>query len=339
MLGFLLAAPARAQSDPAATSSAARQAPNGDRAGRDEAVRFRYSGPPDCPDEAAFVAQVRRRTSRGTPASEGELARTFTAEVRSDANGYIGLIEFLDDAGAPVNRRVHGEQCEAVVSSLALIVALSLDASLKPEAAPTEPAATPSVPLLPKPPVSAPPRQLRAAPRSAAKAIPVRGRIGIGTAYDSGLGGWMLALLTQLDRPSYALRFAAHYEGHQRLVDTGRRARLRTIGVAASGCTFRFARGPWALAPCVALDLGTLRAEGLREDRLVAAGGRTIFWAALAAELRLAWEPPAPLWLELQGTLSAPLVRHSFVFDNPPADVFTVPVLFGGVGGVVGVRF
>jgi hypothetical protein len=101
------------------------------------AIRFQYRAPPECPDAAAFTARVRERTPRGRLAEPGELARTFDVDVTADPAGFSGQIEFLDDGGVKVNRQLRGEQCDAVVSSLALITALALDATLREtEAAP-----------------------------------------------------------------------------------------------------------------------------------------------------------------------------------------------------------
>jgi len=94
------------------------------------AVRIQYRAPTACPDAASFMAQLRERTARGRFAEPNELARTFDVELSADAQGFTGDLEFLDDSGAKVSRHVHGEQCAAVVSSLALITALALDAAV-----------------------------------------------------------------------------------------------------------------------------------------------------------------------------------------------------------------
>jgi hypothetical protein len=94
-----------------------------------------------------------------------------------------------------------------------------------------------------------------------------------------------------------------------------------------------------ALAPCAAFDLGTLRAEGVKADRLTSASGKTILWASVGAELRLAWEPDAPVWIELLGAAGFPLVSHQFTFKLPDANVLTVPPVSGTAGLAAGVRF
>ena len=337
-LALAAVAPARAQSAAPGPGASALPATSAE-----EAVRFQYTAPPDCPDAESFTAQVRKRTPRGRLADPGELARTFTIELSPDAKGFWGSIELLDDAGTKVARHLHGEQCEAVVSSLALITALALDATLRQ----TEEAAAPSS-AEPQPPVAAAPPARTAAPAlppaTPSKAPERRrtsARVGVSGGYDGAIDALPFALLGQLDwRGGFALRLAAHYAEHEFIVDPGRSARLRQMGLETSACPWRLAAGALALAPCVAFDLGTLRLQGLKADRLTSASAKTILWAAVGTELRLAWEPASPVWIELHGRAEFPLISHQFMFRLPEADVFTVRPRFSGAAGVAtGVRF
>jgi hypothetical protein len=53
----------------------------------------------------------------------------------------------------------------------------------------------------------------------------------------------------------------------------------------------------------------------------------------------VAWEPDAPVWIELHGQAGFPLVRHQFTFTLPSADVLTIPAVFATAGAALGVRF
>ncbi len=129
-------------------------------------MRVQYGAPASCPDAESFATQLRERTQRGRLAEPNELARTFSVTLAADAQGFSGEVEFLDESGAKVNRRVHGEQCEAVVSSLALITALALDATLRSEDGEGVPAsAPPDPPRIP---------QVSPAPIDATHASPTR---------------------------------------------------------------------------------------------------------------------------------------------------------------------
>jgi hypothetical protein len=248
-----------------------------------------------------------------------------------------------------VARHLHGEQCEAVVSSLALITALALDATLRhaeetpppladasassnalsPQVLPRAVAVTPAPALEPV----TPPRRISGRRGTGA-------RVGVGGGYDSSIHALPFALLGQLDwRSGFALRFTARYATDEFVVDEGRRAVLRRVGLETSACPWRLAAGVWGLSPCAAFDLGTLRAEGVKADRLTSASGKTIFWASVGAELRLAWEPDAPVWIELRAAAGFPLVSHQFMFKFPDANVLTVPRFSAAAGLTTGVRF
>jgi hypothetical protein len=309
---------------------------------REEAVRLQYAAPRECPDSASFTAQLRERTARGRLAEPGELARTFSVSIAANPRGFAGGIEFLDESGATVSRRVQGEQCEAVVSSLALIAALALDASLRAE--PAEPTDLPRR-LAPAPPapgraVVAPPRPPAARPTLRQRSLE-SARIGLTVGYGSALGAPQLGLLGQLDwRSGLALRLGAHYAWRELSVDAGREAKLRSQALATSLCFWRVRVETWSLAPCAAVELGSLRAEGVLSERLPSARGDTIWWAAVGAELGLAWEPRGPFWVELRGSTAFPLrAGYRFTFENPGVTAYKVPYFAGSGALAAGVRF
>jgi hypothetical protein len=319
----------------------------------DVAIRFQYAAPPECPDAAAFAARVRQRTSRGRLAEPGELARTFDVGVMADANGFSGQIEFLDDGGVKVNRQLHGEQCDAVVSSLALITALALDATLR-EAEPEPPAEPPRAPVKTPPPAQ--PRPLAKVPAEAIAAwSPARephllqARVGIGgalsTVLDSPRGDSVaprIGLFGQLEwRNAVALRLTAHVDALDFTVDEGRRAKVRILAVETSFCPWFLRSGAVGFYPCGVLDLGSLRAEGERGDKLTTAGSDAIVWASVGLEARLLFDfSTLPLWVELSGSAGFPLVAtHRFQFQRPIARVYEVPRFPVATGVAFGVRF
>lgn len=324
------------------------------QAGAEDAVRLQYTAPLECPDSAAIMARVRARTDRGRLAEPGELARVFALRIESDpGGGFWGTIEFLDDAGSSVSRRVHGGECDEVVSSLALITALALDASLSDEKSDVAHTAPPTA-LLPEPRIAAEPARPMALAPSGEKrqGRGPSGRVGAAGGYAFMLDAFSTAVLGQLDFPvegsslvdGFALRLNAHHESGDREVAPGRRANLRLLGLAASACPRARRLSLWNLRlyPCLVLDLGSLRGRGLQSQQLTFPSSKTIFWLAWAAELRLAWEPRGPFWLELDGWAGTPLIAHRFVFNQPHVEVFELKAgrsLHGGVAVATGVRF
>jgi hypothetical protein len=344
--GLLVALPAQAQ------LPAAGEAGGGSETSTtEEAVRFQFAAPAECPDAAVFTARVRERTARGRLAEPGELARTFNVQVTAASSGFSGQIEFLDDNGAPVNRRLSGEQCDAVVSSLALITALALDATLREPEPPSEPAAPtpPSANPPPSPPPAPPKSEPKAPPPRPPAPKSLRVRMGFGGAYGTSLRGpdrFLLAqqgsLIAQLEWGNgLALRVAAYLDQQELTVDAGRVADLRILGVESSVCPLQLRSESFALYPCAVVDLGSLRGEGRLGDNLATANGDTIFWASVGAEVRgLVESATLPIWLELRAGVGFPLVaEHQFVFRNPQALVYEVPHVTGVGGLAFGVRF
>jgi hypothetical protein len=315
-----------------------------------EAVRLEYSAPPGCPLAESFVEQVSERTSRGRFAEPGELARTFSVTLSEDPPGFSGSLEFLDAAGARVSRRVHGERCDAVVSSLALITALSLDATLRrddnagaePEPEPEpKPEAERSLPPSPEPRAHVPPRKPFVLPRLVPRRQLESARVGLLGGYGTALAAARLGLLAELGWSSrVALRLAAHYDWHEVSLDPERRAKLRQQGLELSLCPRRWHRAPFVVSPCVAVDLGTLRGRGVPSEGLPSVRAEVVWWSSLSLQLGVAYEPAFPFWIELGAALEAPLrAGYRFTFENPRKIAYTVPYLAGSAAIVSGVRF
>jgi hypothetical protein len=318
----------------------------------EEAIRFQYAAPPECPDAAAFTARVRERTARGRLAAPGELARTFNVEITADTGGFSGQIEFLDDGATKVNRQLRGEQCDAVVSSLALITALALDATLReaePEP-PAEPRATENTPPPAEPRRAAtPPVEVKEPARVVRQSSLLHARVGIdgslSTVLDNPRGDALstrLGLLGQLEwRSALALRLSAHLDTLAFTVDEGRRARLRILAVETSFCPWSLREGAVGFYPCGVLDFGSLHAEGELGDKLTTARSDTIVWASVGAEARLLFDASTlPLWFELRANSGFPLVAtYQFVFHSPDALVYEVPRFTMAAGASFGVRF
>ena len=310
----------------------------------EQALRIQYTAPEACPDAARFAAELRQRTPRGRFAEPGELARTFDVELSADAQGFSGNLQFSGDAGARVSRHVHGEQCDAVVSSLALITALAIDATLAGED--SEPAA----PALPPKLAVEPPAQPGPAPATPSHSSPTRVtkrralegvRLGVLAGYGASSSAPVLGVLGQLDfRRSLSLRLMAHYAWHEFTVDAGRSAQLQRLGLETGVCLRRFRRAAFSAVPCATVDLGSLRAAGVPSERLSSTRNETIWWGSVGVQLALSWEPDAPFWLELRAAGELPLrAGYQFTFENPHAIAYQVPYVSGWGGVAAGVRF
>jgi len=313
----------------------------------DVPVRFAYVAEESCPDAASFAGRVRRRTTRGREADSGELARTFHVNVSRSAEGFLGVIEFLDDGGTTVMRRVSGEECGAVVDSLALIAALALDASLRPEESSPPPeqkepppsSPSPPPPSSPPPAVIAPNEEVINPPRAPRLSFPST-RVGALAGYDTALSAPVLGLLGQIDLGRrFSFRLSTHVAWSEKSTSDDRVAKLRLVGLESSACFVLLREGQFSSSPCIWLDLGSLRAAGKDSPELPATSSATVFWASTGPELRLAWEPSGALWADLRVQLGFPLISHEFRFDTPDESVYRVPRVSAGAMISTGLQF
>jgi hypothetical protein len=244
---------------------------------------------------------------------------------------------------------VHGERCDAVVSSLALITALALDATLRSQD--SEPSASPAqaneARALPEPeppaeaPTPTPARREQASPSGMTKRWLQGARVGVQAGYGDAISAARFGVLGQLDlRSGWTVRLTAHYAARELAVDAGRSASLRRLGLEASLCPWHFRRGTLSVAPCAALDLGSLRAAGVPSEQLPATRQETIWWASVGAQLGLSWQPDSPFWAELRAAAEFPLqAGYRFTFENPAQTAYEVPYVAGFAAFAAGLRF
>jgi hypothetical protein len=88
--------------------------------------------------------------------------------------------------------------------------------------------------------------------------------------------------------------------------------------------------------PCVRFDGGELQATGVGVDTPLSASR---LWLSLGLLGRLRWTPLAPIILEIDAGLSAPLARDRFYFDAPQTAIYDVPALSAIAGAAAGGRF
>jgi hypothetical protein len=307
-----------------------------------EPVRLEYRVPPgaDCPSEAVFVERVRERSVHHRAAAPGELARSFAVTVTLDEEGALARVDFVDPDGSAISRSVRGANCDEVVSGIALVAALAIDARAgeapSPSPAPSAPPAEPKAPA-PAPP---PPKPL---PRPS----------GLTPKYTAGLGGgWVSyggpsgALLLDAffaaslaERGPVARLSAIHLRSELASAD-GREGRLRVYGGRLEACPVSFPLRPFFLEPCAGTGVGVLLSSGVPSLELPEASDKAQLWWDLVVIGRLGAVIEDRVVLEVQGEFGVPLSRPSFGFDNNQANpIFEVPRVGGSARGGVGIRF
>ena len=233
-------------------------------------VRVRYDAPAECPGPDAFMAQIVARTALARPATASGPATELGVTIRAIPGGHAGTLELrLRETEVTTTREVSAAQCAQLVTALALMTALAIDpnASTAPlsESVPAAKSLPPSDTSRAQPPPSA---------AEAAREPRERFRFELGAALGLLVGfgsepSWLVRPFVQLARErsapfSYAFRLSAT-RMHAVVVASEGGAELTLWAARAEACPLHFPLGSRVrVAPCLALELGQLQAEGNR---------------------------------------------------------------------------
>jgi hypothetical protein len=330
-------------------------------AAADDAVRLDYLAPVGCPDHLAFIDRVRQRVPTARAASPDELARELTVVVGEDEDGFSARLDFVDRHGETITRTLSGKTCDEVVTGIALVTALALEAQHETEAAEGHDAESPAPVGAPE---SAPPAEdttpAPPAPATRATAAPTprapssrptakrRAKARRGFRNGAGIGAgnaWFVAPGTPI------VMDAAFRVGHSSITGSGRvgfrswvskgEVGVRTasfIGYtgALEGCPVAWPKeSALRFEPCLALTLGVLEARGEPTEELLTTDSSRIFWGDVRGIARVRVALTDIVELEGQGELGVPLRTHRFLFQSPEQTVFEIPG--AGIGWRAGI--
>jgi hypothetical protein len=236
-------------------------------------------------------------------------------------------VEEID--GATSVREVEGPRCDAVVSALVLVTALTIDDG--PRSLSRRSAARPR-PALPA-----------ARPRASDVAAASRPRVVIGALAGAhgglapGLAGSVEPFVDWRPREADAapsLRFAVAFAASPATATPAGTVTFLWLAARLSACPLAITLGPLTAQPCAGIDAGMLYARGTHVARPEASARA---WIAPTLAARMAWAIALTMNLEVDVGLAAPLLRDRFVFDTPPTDAHAVPPVSGFAG--VGIGF
>ena len=304
-------------------------------------VRIEYTAPPECPSEADFIEQVLIRARRARLAGPGDLAHTMKITVESQPGQSVARLEFIDTDSQRVKREVSGEECGEVVSGIALVTAIAIDARAEKQGAQSPPdrasseRATPSA----QPPPAAVPVP---SPRTEPARTGVRWDVGIGFLTTSAVAPSLLygldafVALSPRNAGWSARLTLAYLEGPNLNVDRGE-ARFQLAFARAEACPLALSpAAQLAFLPCAAFDAGVVAAAG---GGVPDPKSPTAFWSGASLIARIQLDLQDFLLFEVQGELGTPFTRERFYFEQPEATAHTVDSVRWGVGAAVGVRF
>jgi hypothetical protein len=248
----------------------------------------------------------------------------------------------VDAEGTPAFRVVTGATCDEVVSGIALVVALAIDAEPaqpepaplpQPRAEPTAPATANRAPPVATPvlaPPKAPAAPTKPEPASSSLIFEAGARAGYAS-HRSPSGAWSVEGFfgVGLGGTGPSARLGPFYFASDATTSDGQEATFQAYGAHLEVCPLSLSLSGLTLEPCAGSDLGVVRALGLKSPVVVQPyEARRGIWDGFVG-VRLG----APLWrglrLEAQGELSIPFLRPRYGFGTPPrqVDLFRAPPL------------
>jgi hypothetical protein len=310
----------------------------------EEPVSLDYAAGAGCPSKDDFVARVLARTARPqfVPGRPG--VRGFVVRARAEDGGATGSVAagFGDQIGNA--RELRSDDCDEIVSGLALIVALAVDPRASTAPAPQRP--PPAAPTLPAPPPPDPPAPVarpvepvsaaRIEPRSTEDAWLTQARVqGIALfgATTVPIGGAGLSLEWQAHRaraiaPAVRLSIGAGASATAHPAGGGAaRFSLLSARVDLSPIVFALSKSI-ALRPSVGLEAGQFAASGAPDGAIVYARPSVNRpWLAIHETLRFQIDIGRGWLFDLEAGAAEPLQNDTFEFHTPEITVLQVPRL------------
>jgi hypothetical protein len=291
-------------------------------------IHIGYEVLPECPDIETFRAELESRNRRLRAGEQvlGDLSVVVTREG-SHLKGRLVLRVAGREVGA---RELEASTCAEVVSALAFVAAVDLDAA-------------PSLrkPLAPEP-ADIPPEEPRPAPKPEPRTV---WRVGVGahaslsTGVADGLlfGAPVFVDFARSGEGLVAPSLRVVLEGAVSGQVTEAVGALRFVWLMAGveACPLRFGGATLALRPCARLEGGALDASSLG----VSFGhGAAEPWFAAGAALRGEWAPKRWIFFEIEGGARGNIARPSFAY-LPATILYRAPVVSTLAEAGLGVRF
>ena len=318
-------------------------------------VHVDYVAARGCPDESAFVADLRARVPQIALARDDD-ALGLEVRVRRRAERFEGRIAVRERGASPSQRTVEGDSCAEVVAAVTLIAALAVDPSARAAlgAAASGDASAANVRTQPtsEPGPAAQVISRAAAPPSDVSGAAQRGEVPRDRALTSSLlvGAHVAgsSRLTGTVLPSAAL-FVDLASTRRGLLAPSVRLRVErsargTVTAIRGAGQFTWTVGSLELCPiawiawrlrvsmCTRVDAGAVAAEG-RDVQPAVSGARP--WLSGGAVLRTRYHVAGAIYAELEETVFAPVFRDRF-FVAPDVTVFRAAaagwVVSGGLG-------
>jgi hypothetical protein len=305
-----------------------------------DGIHLEFQAPAGCPDEDAFLAELRTRTH--PPASGRRVVGDLAVRLSLTSGGATATLEIRTRGKTVGSRTLAGRTCKDVVAAVALAAALDLEAIAEDaaEAAPP-PVAPPPPPPPPRPPPPPPPPRARWSWRLA---LGAQASVTSGVVPGALFGVPLFAELGTRPRGPLSPSFRVWaLPSLPRSADELASLRFTWLVGGLDVCPVRLGWPVLGIRPCARVAAGTLRATpervplGVSFDQEV-----TRPWVSAGGVARAEWEPSPLLFFEIEGAAFASVVREQLVFvGNGAASVlvYRVPPAGLSAGAGLGVHF
>lgn len=277
-----------------------------------DADAVRWDVPAACPSKASLQGEVRRLLGGVEPDWS---AVRVDGHIEPAEDGF-GLTLVVETADGSTQRRLSAPQCEPLVDSAALYVAMAVDPAAMVGGTP-DPAPEPE--LVPDPPPASDDRT----PDRRRRAFDLRANGGVMVAAYPQPGG-VAALTGSLSLHNVRLELAGVFSGWSpiSLGEGEAAASVVSVGAEARACP-SFRRSSVELFGCGGVGLGMVRARGVSVDRVQAA---TRLGVDAVVATGIAWWPTERVGLWLEPAMIVGLLRPRFVVDGAPGAVTQGPL-------------
>jgi hypothetical protein len=291
-------------------------------AGGDVPIGLYYQAPARCPSASMVADELAARGLRVTPAGS-PISLGIAVDLTSrDAHVFGGRLTVDVDAasGKPsVSQAVSGRDCRAVVLSLVVVAALAVNATA---------AAPPIAPAAPADEsISRAPTVERVAARRPTWFVGASGRgmTGLGADPALGVGASIERVWGVGSTAALSVVFSASTVAPPTITLPTGSASLRAFFGRLESCWFGgvLAAPSIVLSPCAALEGGVVQGTG----NINRPGTATRPWFAPAIAARGAVRLTRVVWFSFDGAVFAPLVRDTFVFNDPRTTIHRTPAV------------
>ncbi len=304
-----------------------------------DGIHLEFHAPAGCPDEGAFLAELRARTH--PPASGRHIVGDLAVRVSLTGGGAAATLEIRTGGKTVGSRTLAGRTCKDVVAAVALAAALDLEAIAEDAAELAPPPVAPPPPQPPPPPPPPPPPRARWSWRLA---LGAQASVTSGVVPGALFGVPLFAELGTRPRGPLSPSFRVWaLPSLPRSADELASLRFTWLVGGLDVCPVRLGWPVFGIRPCARAAAGILRATPERAPAGVSFDQEvTRPWVSAGGVARAEWEPSALLFFEIEGAAFASAVREQLVFvagGGASVLVYRVPPAGLSAGAGLGVHF